>query len=163
MMDREQIKINLGCGRQRKYGYIGIDQIQYVDKKSNEMVDRIVDIEKSKLPFEDDRIDEILADNIFEHLGDGFIHALNECHRVLRPTGKLVGTVPLAGTKEDFQDITHKRHFIEESFGYLTGKNKAMDNRPSHPRYADYGVLPWKKNELFVKNNLIYFNLSPKK
>jgi SAM-dependent methyltransferase len=157
------MKINLGCGRQRKNGYHGVDLVQYVDKKGNEMVDTILDIEKQFLPDANNSVEEILADNVLEHLGDGFIHALNECHRVLKTDGRLVGIVPVAGSKEDFQDITHKRHFIEESFGYLTGENKAMANRPSHPRYADYGVLPWKKNELFTKNNLIYFNLSPKK
>jgi predicted SAM-dependent methyltransferase len=157
------MKINYGCGRQRKTDYVGIDQVQYIDGRGNQMVDKIVDVEKDVLPFEDNTVEHVIAENVFEHLGDGFIFALNELHRVMQKDGRLVGMVPIAGTKVDFMDITHKRHFIIESFNYICGENKAMANRPSHPRYADYGVLPWKKNELFEKDNLIYFNLSPKK
>ena len=84
-------------------------------------------------------------------------------HRVLKEDGILKGMVPVAGSKEDFMDITHKRHFIKESFSYICGTNLAMKNRPYHPRYADYEVLPWIQKELKQKNNLIFFNLSPKK
>jgi len=157
------MKINFGCGRLRKPDHINIDITQYIDGKGNKMVDVVLDVEREKLPYEDNSVDEILADNVFEHLGDGFIFALNECHRVLKPNGRLFGIVPMAGTEVDFMDITHKRHFILKSFDYICGENKAMPNRPSHPRYADYGVLPWKQNELFTKDNLIYFDLIPNK
>lgn len=157
------MKLNLGCGRQKKSGYVGVDITQYIDGNDNKMVDFVLDVEKDKLPFEDNALDEILADNVFEHLGDGFIHCLNECHRVLSKNGILTGCVPMAGTRVDFMDITHKRHFILESFDYICGENLAMKNRPSHPRYADYGVLPWVQNSLEIKDDLIYFNLSPKK
>ncbi len=156
-------KLNIGSGRQRKDGYTNIDIVQYIDYKGNKCVDHVLDIEDGNLPFDGDTIDEILVDNVLEHLGDGFIFALNEMHNVLKEDGKLIGMVPVAGSMEDFMDITHKRHFIIESFSYLCGENQAMKNRPYHPRYADYGVLPWIENKIEQKGNLIHFNLSPNK
>jgi len=156
-------KINLGSGRLNNFGWCNIDITQYTDKKGKDKVDIVMDVEKEKLPFEDNSIEKIQADNVFEHLGEGFIFALNECYRVLKKNGVLRGIVPMAGTPVDFMDITHKRHFIIESFNYICGKNLAMINRPSHPRYADYGVLPWNKVDLLLEDDLIHFKLTPRK
>jgi len=160
---QNKLKINLGSGRMQKRDFCNIDIVQYRDRTGRDKVDVVMDVEKEKLPFEDNTIIEIIADNVFEHLGDGFIFALNECHRVLKQNCKLKGCVPIAGTPKDFMDITHKRHFIAESFKYLCGENLAMDNRPDHPRYADYGVLPWNKDHLRIEDDMIYFHLTPKK
>ena len=157
------MRLNIGSGRQVKQGFTNIDITQYIDKSGNKLVHYVLDIEKEKLPFEDNSVDEILIDNVLEHLGDGFIFAMNECHRVLKKDGAMSGCVPVAGTRIDFMDITHKRHFIKDSFNYLCGENLAMDNRPSHPRYADYGVLPWIEILIFQQQDLIHFNLTPKK
>ena len=101
--------------------------------------------------------------NVFEHLGDGFIFALNELHRVLQKDGLLIGNVPVAGSKLDYMDITHKRHFIKDSFAYICGTGEAFPNRPYHPRYADYGVLPWNQISLEQVGDMINFTLSPRK
>jgi SAM-dependent methyltransferase len=159
------IKLNIGSGRQTFSGFTNIDITQYIDKKGNEKVDIVMNIEKEKLPYEDNSVDEIKMDNVWEHLGEGFIFALNEAHRVLKPEGKLTGIVPLAGSEIDFGDITHKRHFNMKSFAYICGVNDAMKNRPNRPKYADYGVLPWNKIkvELDSERDLIFFELSPRK
>jgi len=157
------MNLNIGCGRIKKEGYTNIDITQYIDRKRNKLVDYVLNIEKDILPFDDNSIDNILIDNVLEHLGDGFIFALNELHRVLKKDGTINGHVPVAGTRVDFMDITHKRHFILDSFVYICGDNLAMNNRPSHPRYADYGVLPWNEIKLEQNNDLIYFELSPRK
>ena len=163
-MENRWRKINLGSGRIVKRGeYCNIDIMPFEDNSGKQLVDLVLDIEKRKLPFEDSFIEEIIAENVLEHLGDGFIFALNECHRVLKSDGVLRGCVPVAGTREDYMDITHKRHFIIDSFKYITGTGLAKSNRPSHPRYADYGVLPWRQVELERKGNLINFVLKPRK
>ena len=157
------MNLNIGSGRLTKAGYKNIDIEQYIDNGGNKLVDYVLDIEKEKLPFDDNSIDNILVDNVLEHLGDGFIFALNEMHRVLKPDGKLIGCVPIAGSIEDFMDITHKRHFIKESFSYICGENLAKKNRPYHPRYADYGVMPWNQIKIEQINNMINFELCPRK
>jgi len=155
-------KLNLGCGRLTFPDFMNLDIMPFNDGK-NDLVHIVIDIEKERLPYEDNSIEEIKADNVFEHLGNGFIFALNECHRVLKKDGKLIGCVPIAGTDLDFRDITHKRHFTRHSFDYICGTGLARKDRPSHPRYADYGVLPFNLISLETKDNMINFVLSPRK
>lgn len=161
--DGKRERINLGCGRQNISGYWNIDIVPFETPNGKQMVDMVLDIEKECFVFEGNSMKEIIVDNVLEHIGDGLIHALNECHRVLELGGILKGVVPVAGTKIDFMDITHKRHFTLDSFGYLCGEGLVLKHRPQHPKYADYGVLPWNKIELEQVGNLIYFILSPRK
>lgn len=156
------IKLNIGSGRKLFTGFTNIDIIQFVDGNGKEIVDVVMDIEKDKLPYEDDSVEFILIDNVLEHV-ENLRFVLNECHRVLKEDGILQGMVPVAGTEYDFRDPTHKRHFIKSTFSYFTGINPAMPSRPSHPKYADYGFLPWYEIELKQEDLLIHFKLSPRK
>jgi SAM-dependent methyltransferase len=54
------LKLNLGCGGKLRDGYINIDI-----RKLN---DKIVVADVSKLPYEDETVDEIYASDIYEHI-----------------------------------------------------------------------------------------------
>ena len=161
-MSDEKIKINLGGGRLVKSGYTNIDIVQFVDGNGKEVVDIVMDVEKDPLPFDDSSVHEILADNVLEHFAN-LKFTLNECHRVLKEDGFIEGVVPVAGTDVAWRDPTHVRFFVKSTFGYFTGSNPAKPDRPSHPKYADYGYLPWNQLELKEENDLIYFKMSPRK
>jgi len=80
-------KLNLGCGKDKRKGYINID----IRKKHNP------DIlcNAKKLPFQDNEIDEILASDILEHFGrHKTLSVLKEWNRVLKPGGKLIIKCP---------------------------------------------------------------------
>jgi len=159
-----EVKLNIGSGRKRMNGFTNIDITQFIDGNGDKMVDIVMDIEKECLPFEDNSVSEIVIDNTLEHL-DNLLFVLNECHRVLKDGGIFSGNVPVAGTEYDFKDPTHKRHFVKSTFEYFTGTNPAKPDRPGHPKYADYGYLPWNKLEVTVHHDglLIFFKLSPRK
>jgi len=161
-MSREIIKLNIGCGRKQLTGFTNLDVMPYIDGNGKQIVDVVIDIEKEILPYKDNTVEEIRVDNVLEHVEE-LKFFLNECHRVLKEGGILKGVVPVAGTDYDFRDPTHKRHFIKSSFSYFTGQSVSKPNRPSHPKYADYGFLPWNQLQLEQENNLIYFILSPRK
>lgn len=161
-MSDEKLKLNIGAGRIRKTGFKNIDIAQYVDGTGKALVYYVLNIEKQPLPFADNTVNEIVADNVLEHLYE-LIFPMNEMHRVLKIGGTLKGVVPVAGTKESYMDPTHRRFFIKATFDYFCGENLAIPNRPYHPRYADYGILPWNKISLEQKENLIYFELTPRK
>lgn len=163
------MKLNIGCGRMRMDGYVGLDVTQFIDGNGDKCVDVVIDIERERLPFDDNTVDEIRVDNILEHIGfhrdnpdkqEALIFFLNECHRVLTGNGLLTGNVPPFGSNGAIRDITHKRFFVEESFAYLCGQNEAKLDRPGHPKYADYGVLPWYQVYL---DGGITFKLRPRK
>ena len=106
----EADKLNLGSGPNLKEGYCNIDKGDFADLQ--------IDLEDATLPFSDNSISEIVADQLFEHIHN-FIPLMNECQRVLKPYGKLIITVPQVPYLEAFQDPTHVRFFTDRSFNYF--------------------------------------------
>lgn len=118
------MKLNLGCGKKHIGGFVNIDFV--------EPADLILDIGKDRFPYDDNTVDRIDADNLFEHFdNDEFKHVMNECHRVLRVGGILYFIVPDALHWVDgaMGDPTHKRFFVPRSFLYFTNS----------PTYHNYG------------------------
>jgi SAM-dependent methyltransferase len=171
-METRKLKISIGSGRIRKKGFVTVDKMPFIDGNGEQMVDYVIDLERQRLPFPDNSADEIHADNVLEHIGfstdnpdglEALIFVLNECHRVLAPGGIFKGNVPVFGSVKAVSDITHKRFFVKESFAYITGTGAARPDRPYHPRYADYGVMPWNQIELKEEDEMLYFMLTPRK
>ena len=73
------IKLDIGCGKNKREGYIGIDKIAY------EGVDCHWDVEWG-LPFGDNSIEAIYASHFLEHT-QHFIFIMEEFYRVLKPNG----------------------------------------------------------------------------
>lgn len=65
-----RIRIDLGCGANKREGYVGIDRM------GGPEVDHVVDLMNEPLPFEDDSVDEVFSSHFLEHVQDP--------HRVLR-------------------------------------------------------------------------------
>lgn len=100
-MGAEQLKLYFGCGNLRYKGYKG------VDIRPLPTVDIVTDISK-KLPWNNNEIDEILAESVLEHIPHGFftgtssysrahlntIRVLKEWYRVLKKDGKCIVKVP---------------------------------------------------------------------
>ncbi len=97
------MKINLGSGSKRIPGYLNIDN----DIGSNP--DFVVDLEKDKLPFDDNSIDGVIAHHILEHLGDGFFHCVKELYRVCKHNTIIDVRVPHPKHDTFLIDPTHKR------------------------------------------------------
>ena len=78
------MKLNLGCGRNVKEGFINVDAYERENK-----LDVICDLSKS-FPFEDESSTYIYAEQLIEHLewldGPRF---LKNCYRCLQPRGTL--------------------------------------------------------------------------
>lgn len=83
----------------KNHGY----EIQTIDKLSllasrlaNQLGLQVTgcDIETEKLPFADDSFDEVLLNEVFEHLRINPIFTMEEIHRVLRPGGRLWLSTP---------------------------------------------------------------------
>lgn len=156
-------KLNLGSGRIVIEGYTNIDVTQIFSHDGRPLVDHVLDLEKDILPFEDNSVSEIVASNFLEHISN-LKFVMNECWRVLSSDGVLIATVPICGTKSHWQDPTHKRCFIPEMLGYFVGSAEWNKDKPSHPRYADYGFMPWKHaKELSCNGDMMEFYLTPRK
>jgi len=96
-----EVKLNLGCAGRLLEGYINIDQdsietmkIRYPDIKFKE-TDIIYNYDVFNLPFEDNNVDEVIADAFIEHLSFSEEKLIfEEIKRVLKPGGKFNFSVP---------------------------------------------------------------------
>ncbi len=105
-------KINLGCGRKYLTGYLNCDV------SPNVKADVYFNLDVFPYPLEADSAEEILLDNVLEHLED-VVGVMTELHRILKPGGVLKIIVPYAKSDWAFQDPTHKHFFTERSMDYF--------------------------------------------
>lgn len=109
-------RLNLGCGRDRRDGYLNVDSIGSVQP------DLEWDLNRFPYPLPSDHFDEILALDVVEHL-ESLVSFLEECWRVLRPGGEIRITTPHFSSANSFRDPTHRWHLGYYSFDYFTAEH----------------------------------------
>ena len=121
------IKLDVGCGKNKQPGHIGVDQYQM------DGVDIVADLTK-KWPWKDNTITEIYCSHFLEHLTNNEgkyerIHFFNEMCRVLKPDGKVNLIFPHWCSNRYYGDPTHREPFSEMGFYYL-GKDWRLSQAP---------------------------------
>ena len=117
-----EIKLNLGCGKRIKKGWINVD-IAKIDG-----IDIVHDLNKFPYPFNDCSVDYILLDNVLEHL-DNPLAVMNECYRILKNGGKIKINVPHFKYRAAFTDPEHKHFFTEDTFKHFANPQKTKHFR----------------------------------
>jgi len=102
------MKLHLGCGCDYRPGYVNCDRV------TNVRADKHFDLEVVPWPFPNDSVDEIVMHHVLEHLHNT-LTVVEEIHRVLKPGGVAIITVPYAKSGGGFGDVTHVRFFTEET------------------------------------------------
>src|SRR3989344_7552220 len=156
-------KLNLGCGNDIKQGWVNLDS----DKLPG--VDVVRNIEELPLPFGDGEFDEILANDILEHVE--YIPVLKDLHRVLKPGGKLKARVPHFTSKNNFADPTHKKMFSVVTFDFFV-KNTIFSKPKDREYYFDFHfdriskihITFEKSSRWFFYNKIVepFVNIGPK-
>lgn len=114
----QTVKIDLGCGPNKKKGYIGIDILAL------EGVDIVANIEEGLDFIPDSCVDEIVSSHVLEHINNLEV-VMNEFHRILKPTGIKKISVPHFSNPYYYSDYTHVRFFGLYSMDYFSnGVNK---------------------------------------
>jgi predicted SAM-dependent methyltransferase len=107
------MKIELGCGKAKHEGFIGVDSFPF------DGVDIIADITE-KLPFEDNSVDHVYTQDVLEHIPqDKKISLMNEIWRILKHDGIMEHYVPNAGSRNDFGSPSHISHWNLQQFEHL--------------------------------------------
>ncbi len=109
---RRLIRLNLGCGRDVRHGWVNVDKVKL------DGVDVVHDLDMFPYPFDDNSVDYILMKHTLEHLDD-VVRVMEECHRILKPNGRLEIIVPYYKYKSAFTDPTHRHFFTEQSMDYF--------------------------------------------
>lgn len=125
------VKLDLACGQRPRDGYEGVD----VWKGAKHVLDLLT----FPWPWKDDSVDAIYCSHFIEHIpmetvGDGRLRAgykkhlgkdllfafFDECYRILVPGGEMHVICPNARSNRAFQDPTHRRFIVSETFFYLS-------------------------------------------
>jgi len=110
------MKLHLGCGNKHLQGYVNCDISSEVNP------DKVVDLEKSPLPFKDDSVREIIAEHVLEHI-QNFIPLMHEFHRISKKGTKIKIKTPFYSSWGQFNDPTHVRFFTPFTFNYFSKGN----------------------------------------
>ncbi|MEO1930181.1 MAG: methyltransferase domain-containing protein [Gammaproteobacteria bacterium] len=111
------MKLNLGCGNKTKLGYLGVDSF------SCGAVDVMADL-TSKLPFENNSIDEIWMDNVIEHIPD-ITKLMKEIHRISKADTLVTIITPHFASQASWRDPTHIHHLSFFSMDHFEKDNVA--------------------------------------
>lgn len=133
------MKINLGAGRDVRDGWINTD-ISHETK-----AEYYFDVAKDVFPFEDESASEIYCSGVLEQIleNSGLIHAMNECHRVLKTGSKLTIVVPNAKYAIAHTDPMDCRKFTEPTFNYF------IEGDRYYKLYGSvYGFKGWKMESI---------------
>ena len=126
------VKLDLGCGKKKQEGFIGLDI------KDMPGVDIVCDVTKG-ISLQDNSVQFVIADNLMEHIGDEFLDVMNDIWRVCKPGSMVKLIVPGVHTSAAFQDPTHKRFFVIETFDYFNAEHERWKLYGS-----TYGIKPFK-------------------
>jgi SAM-dependent methyltransferase len=109
-------KLNLACGPNFKENP---PYINHELTKFNDRVDVNWDLNNYPWPFEDGRFEEILAEDILEHLSDT-LKFMNECWRILIwAGGRIIIRTPSYDAPFAWSDPTHVKCFTIDSFDFF--------------------------------------------
>lgn len=120
----KQLTLDIGCGRARMEGAVGLD------KSPDSEADVVADIDAPHLPFKSGSFDEVVMMDSLEHVGD-VKKTLYEAARVLRPSGSVFIRVPHFSSLHAYSDFTHKNFFSAE------GVRRMVEE---HPEYGHYYI-----------------------
>jgi hypothetical protein len=123
------VKLDLGCGTNKKEGFTGVDQYAMPG------VDVVLNIGKDPWPWEDDSVDEAHTSHFVEHLNASErIHFCNELHRVLKPGAACTMIVPHWGSCRAYGDLTHQWPPVSEFWFYYLSKEWRAQNAPHNDK-----------------------------
>ena len=122
-----KMKLNLGCGKDIKQGYINIDKVLLNG------VNIVCDIEEG-LPFKDSVFDKILCDDVLEHL-DNIMDVMVDIHRILKKEGIVNIEVPHCSSVSAYADPTHKSFFSYMTAEYFGSSVKFRWNYYSEVKF----------------------------
>lgn len=158
-MAYDGIKLDLACGAKPKDGFTGVDMFHpNAEVKLNLL--------QFPWPWKDDEVAEIYCSHFIEHIPmvyvepdglpgntifsqvpigpnwrDLFERFFDECWRILHPEGVMTVICPTARSNRGFQDPTHRRFIVAETFLYLAKAWRDANELGHYSGSCDFNVV----------------------
>lgn len=127
------VKLDLGCGPNKKEGFVGVDSRQFDGK-----VDIVHDLTITPWPWEDESVEEVNASHIVEHFSwPQRVGFFNELFRVMKVGAKAQIVIPHWASARFYGDPTHREPMSEFAFYYLLRSWRYM-NAPHTDYTCDF-------------------------
>jgi ubiquinone/menaquinone biosynthesis C-methylase UbiE len=148
------MKINIGCGRDYREGWLNTD-VSYHTKADAHFdigTDVISRSDRLGADIKDGEADLIYISGVLEQIGENkqLIHAMNECHRVLKPGGIMEVVVPNARYAIAHQDPMDIRKFTPETFNYFLKGTRQFDLYGSVYGFEGWSKIDIQENERHI-------------
>ena len=129
----KRLALDLGCGPNKREGFIGVDIMQFDGK-----VDIVHDLRK-KWPWKNNSVDEVHCSHTIEHFTNiERIHVFNELYRVMKLEAKSLIIVPHWSSIRAYGDLTHQWPPISEFFWYYLARDWRKINAPHVPLICNF-------------------------
>lgn len=135
---KREIKIDIGCGTQKREGFTGIDARKF------DGVDIVCNVGTEKWPFSDSSVSEAHASHLVEHLtAPERIHFVNELYRVLKPGSQATLITPHWASTRAYGDLTHQWPPVSEFWFYYLSEEWRTVNAPHNDFYTCNFNVTW--------------------
>jgi len=130
-VEQPNIKLDIGCGKNKVPGFIGMDYRNFPG------VDIVHDINVYPWPIENGSVAEINCSHFLEHLDHNRhnperVRFMNEVYRILAPGGKITIITPHWASNRAYGDFTHADKPVSEMFFYYINKEWRKVNAPDN-------------------------------
>jgi len=141
----KMIKLNLGCGNDKREGFINAD----IDGDA----DLLWDLNRFPYPFKENSVDFIIASHIVEHLKEP-LDFFKEIKRILKPKGVAKISVPHYKSKGAYCSFGHKGFYHEEAINCVceNGEDNSFNNlnfKLLSTKIQRGRFLKWQKRQIF--------------
>lgn len=145
------LKLDLACGMHPAQGFEGVDLLAPNAQHK-------VDLSKYPWPWADNSVAEIRCSHYIEHIMMGYVSNdgtpcleghpeakdalfkfFDECYRILVPGGWLEIICPSARSERAFQDPTHRRFIVQNTFAYLWAEQRQAMGLSHYRVDCDFG------------------------
>jgi predicted SAM-dependent methyltransferase len=133
-------RVDLACGKAKKAGYIGVDELLPGTFPYPEAEYIQHDLSVFPWPFEDNSIYEIHCSHYVEHVSN-LIRFMEEAHRILMPMGLITIAAPYQHSDRAWQDPTHVRAINQVTFNYFSQPWLKAANIDHYNVQADFDVM----------------------
>jgi SAM-dependent methyltransferase len=151
---QEVLRLDLGCGKNPREGFEGVDSIDFGQKyvmglatfvhspglQIDPLTDKpykVTSLGYAQWPWADNSVEEANCSHFIEHLtASERIHFVNELYRVLKPGAKCSVVVPAWSSARAYGDLTHQWPPVSEWWFFYLNKAWRDVNAPHNITYS---------------------------